>query len=76
MRIRFERDRCAGHAQCAAVAPDVYPMDDSGYCQLPPTSQLRPGLAREAREGAGACPERAITVIEDDPQGHTANGAP
>ena len=32
MRIVVDRQICAGHALCAARAPDVYRLDADGYC--------------------------------------------
>jgi hypothetical protein len=28
MKVWLERDKCAGHAQCHAVNPDLFPIDD------------------------------------------------
>ena len=64
VRIEFDSARCAGHALCAAAGPDVYHLDDAGYC-IPPERHLAPELSDQAYRGADACPERAITVIED-----------
>jgi ferredoxin len=60
--ISFDRDLCCGHAQCAAAAPDVYPLDDSGYCELPARSEVSADLADQARRGARQRPEQAITI--------------
>ncbi|MFV2176638.1 ferredoxin [Actinomadura sp. LOL_016] len=62
MRIIFDRDLCAGHAQCAMTAPDVFPLDDAGYCDLKPVTDVPAGLEEQAREGVRRCPERAITI--------------
>ena len=32
MKIKVDRKVCSGHALCAAKAPDVYTLDDDGYC--------------------------------------------
>ncbi|MEU6745442.1 ferredoxin [Spirillospora sp. NPDC046719] len=65
MRIHFDRERCAGHAQCAMTAPDVFPLDDAGYCDLKPETDVEPGQQQQARNGARQCPEGAITVLPD-----------
>ena len=49
VRISVDQGKCAGHARCFATAPEVYPIDDE--------------LAGQARLGAAACPERAITLL-------------
>ncbi len=63
MRIQFDRELCAGHARCAAVAPDVYPLDDFGYCCVE-NHELSADLEKAARSGAAACPEGAIEIVE------------
>jgi ferredoxin len=59
VRITFDRDRCSGHARCAALAPEVYRLDEEGYLGEP---TLTEGSERQAERGAMACPEGAITV--------------
>jgi ferredoxin len=64
MKVRIDKAACVGHARCAAVAADVYELDDNGYItqeeiEVPPEQEAL------ARRGARACPERIITVIED-----------
>ena len=61
MRIRVDTDRCTGHALCAAHAPDVFVLDDLGYNRTESTD-VAPELEEQARRGAMACPEQAITV--------------
>jgi ferredoxin len=64
MRVRLIREKCVGHARCAAVAPDVYILDDDGY--LRDTDVDVPDeLKSIALRGARACPERAIEVIDE-----------
>jgi len=61
VKVIIDTGTCSGHARCAATAPDVFELDDSGYA-LPLDGEVRAGLEDRAREGAWACPERAITV--------------
>ena len=61
MKVTIDTAKCAGHARCNAVAPDVYALDDDGYA-LPYDGEVPPELEDQARKGAEACPERAITV--------------
>ena len=63
MRIHVDLERCTGHARCQDLAPDVYELDDDGY-NVTPTYDVAPGLEDQARRGAMACPEAAITVEE------------
>jgi len=65
LRIRVVVERCVGHARCAAVAPDVYVLDDEGYNR---TAEKIVGAEQRASaiRGQRACPERIISV-EDIP---------
>jgi ferredoxin len=51
---------CVGHGLCEAAAPSVYELDDEGYCKT--SGEVPDALLQEARAGAEACPERALTV--------------
>jgi ferredoxin len=64
MKIQLEQFRCAGHAQCYAVSPDLFPIDDSGYSLLEP-HEVKPDDEALTRDGAAACPELAIVIEED-----------
>lgn len=66
--IKFDEKHCAGHALCAASAPDVFDLDDDGYC-VPPTGNVSAELVEQARRGADACPERALEVVDDRGEG-------
>jgi len=64
MKVVVEPNRCQGHARCLAEGPDVYVLDDLGYNSTN-VEDVPPELADQARRGALACPELALTVIED-----------
>ena len=65
VRIRVVVERCVGHARCAAVAPEVYVLDDEGYNRT--AEKIVSAEQREsAIRGMKACPERVISV-EDIP---------
>ena len=65
MKIRLVRSKCAGHAQCYAVAPDIFPIDDEGFCILS-ERVVRPDEVAIVRAGVASCPELAL-VIDEDP---------
>ena len=71
IRIVVDRQVCAGHALCAARAPDVYRLDADGYCCS--DGALVPAhLVEQARLGARHCPEGAIVLSEPgEPAGCT-----
>jgi ferredoxin len=63
MKIAVDHEACTGHGRCYTLAAELYECDDDGYCA---TDELEVPveLEAEARRGAAACPERAITIIE------------
>lgn len=65
MKVKVDRELCAGHALCNAQGGDeVYPLDAIGYNSLNGIVDIAAGHEDAARRGAAACPERAITIIE------------
>ena len=61
VRIEVDGEACTGHGRCYTLAAAVYDSDDDGYCATRERA-VPPELEAEARRGAAACPERAITV--------------
>jgi ferredoxin len=64
MQVRVNTSKCSGHGRCFAVAPHVYRLNRDGYNDTP-NPVVEAGLEEEARRGAKACPERAITLVEE-----------
>jgi len=64
MRIRIVQAECVGNARCAAIAADLYPLDEDGYIDTT-GFEVPPGREQDAQRGARACPERIIIVEED-----------
>ena len=64
MRVRVDNSKCAGHAQCYAVDPDLFPLDDAGYSILR-EHEVKPEDEQKTREGVAACPEMALILEED-----------
>lgn len=65
VRVRLEKSRCMGHAQCGAVDPDLFPLDDFGYSILQPR-EVGPDLEGRVRNGVAACPEGALVLEVDE----------
>jgi ferredoxin len=61
VKIVVDKNRCSGHARCAAAGPDLYELDDFGYVALTEL-EVPAGMEKQAQDGAAACPERAITI--------------
>ena len=63
MKVRLEQSKCVGHAQCYAVDPDLFPIDESGYSILA-ERKVPPEDEQMTRDGVASCPEMAL-VLED-----------
>jgi ferredoxin len=64
VRVRLEKSKCVGHAQCYAVDPDLFPIDESGYSILE-EREVPPEDAQVTRDGVASCPEMALVIDED-----------
>jgi len=64
MRVRLEKSKCVGHAQCYAVDPALFPIDESGYSILE-EREVRPEDVQLTRDGVASCPEMALIIDED-----------
>lgn len=64
MKIRLDRPKCVGHAQCYAVDPDLFPIDDEGYSILE-ARHVESADMQAIRDGVASCPELAL-IIEND----------
>lgn len=67
MKVHIDEVNCTGHGRCAKYAPNVYRLsDDDGYnADRGQTIEVPPGEEKNATMGMKACPERAITVVEE-----------
>jgi ferredoxin len=65
MKVRIDQAGCVGNARCAAVAPELFPLDDDGYIATQ-GFDVPSGMEEAARRGARACPERIILVEDAD----------
>jgi ferredoxin len=65
MKVWVDNSKCMGHAQCYAVDPELFPIDDAGYSCLQ-LHAVKPEDEELTRRGVEACPERALIVEADD----------
>jgi ferredoxin len=63
VKLCIDKADCVGNARCAAVAPELFPLDDDGYIAVSEID-VPPGSEELARRGAKACPERIIVIEE------------
>jgi len=64
MKVKADTNLCSGHARCAAIAPQIFTLSDDGYIGFS-EKEITPEQAAQARRGVRACPERALTFVED-----------
>ena len=61
MKISVDWDRCEGHAQCEAVAPDLFHVEDDGNLSYRYDGESLPPVHEEDAENAVmACPVMAL----------------
>jgi ferredoxin len=63
MKVTVDVKACVGHARCAAVAPEVFELNDEGF-NVTSEKDIAAALRPQALRGMRACPERII-AIED-----------
>lgn len=66
MRVRVDAEKCQGHNRCFARAPELFDVDDYGNAHEKNDGVVPLELADEARLAVKNCPERAISVSEED----------
>jgi ferredoxin len=65
MRVAVDRERCAGHAQCSVICPEVFDSDESGYAVLRREGSVPEGEESSAEEAIRSCPEQAIFEVHE-----------
>ncbi|HWS45044.1 MAG TPA: ferredoxin [Acidimicrobiia bacterium] len=66
MKVRVDSSLCQGHNRCYALAPGLFKVDDYGYSTPRGDGVLTEETLALARKAVENCPERAISIIEDD----------
>ena len=64
MKVKVDRERCQGHARCAALAPELFVLDALGNAQEIGDGTVPSALADKAYLARANCPEFAIEVTE------------
>ena len=64
-KVKVDRQRCQGHARCAALAPELFALDAFGNAQEIGDGTVPPALVEKAWLAQANCPELAIAVEED-----------
>ena len=66
LKVKVDRAKCQGHARCAALAPELFKLDELGNARETGDGTVPEALADKAWLAKANCPELAIEVIEDN----------
>jgi ferredoxin len=62
LKIVINKPACCGYGVCAEICPEVFKLDENGIVYV--DDEIVPvGLEDQAREGADACPQSALSVV-------------
>ena len=64
LKIKVDRERCQGHARCAALAPELFVLDELGNAREKGDGAVPDALVEKAYLARANCPEEAIEVEE------------
>ena len=62
MRIKVDGELCQGHNRCAALAPDLFVLDDFGYSSAAGDGVVPQNRREAALLAVDNCPELAILI--------------
>lgn len=62
MRFRVDSELCQGHNRCAAVAPDLFDLDDHGFATAANDGVVPEGRRDDVELAADNCPELAVIL--------------
>ena len=65
LKVKVDPERCQGHARCAALAPELFRLDDLGNAREIGDGTVGEALVEKAYLAKSNCPEMAIEVIEE-----------
>jgi len=66
VRLQINPELCQGHGRCYDLVPDLFGDDEEGYGQVLAEGVVPPESEHDARLAVANCPERAITLVEED----------
>jgi len=64
-KVKVDPECCQGHARCAALAPELFVLDELGNAREAGDGTVPEALIEKAYLAKANCPELAIEVIED-----------
>ena len=63
LKVIINKPACCGYGVCAEICPEVYKLDEHGMVYVD-SETVPEGLEALAREGADACPQSALKIVE------------
>src|ERR1700704_6468427 len=64
LKVRVNRQRCQGHARCAALAPELFEADEFGEAHEIGDGRVSADLHDKTYLAKANCPESAIDIEE------------
>ena len=64
MRVIVDTSKCQGHAQCYAIAPDVFELDAEGFVIPNDEHEIAALQMGDVKLAVSACPEGALQILE------------
>ena len=64
MKVIARKEVCAGHARCAALAPEVFELDSDGYIAFE-EKNVEPIFEQKAERAVRSCPERVLSIVDE-----------
>jgi len=63
LKVVINKPACCGYGVCADICPEVYKLDENGIVFV--DDDIVPeGYEAAAKEGAEACPQAAISIVD------------
>ena len=66
LKVKVDREKCQGHARCAALAPELFALDELGNAHEIGDGSVPDALVGKVYLARANCPELAIDVIEEN----------
>jgi ferredoxin len=70
MRIVHDAAACTGHGRCYTLEPDLFQDDEQGHGEIRGTGEITEAQRTAATRVINSCPERAISLVEDEAPPH------
>ena len=64
MRVLVNPEKCQGHGRCAALAPELFDLDDYGMSTVVGDGTVSSQQQRVVQLVAANCPEFAVEVVD------------